>query len=52
MGRTTTLEERVQICELAKAGYTDPGIAEQVGWSEWTGRKWRRPSGHRAMIFP
>lgn len=51
MSRTTTLEERVQICELAKAGYADPGIAERVGWSEWTVRKWRRrgKQGRKAL---
>lgn len=42
MGRTTTIEERVLICELAKARHTDRAIAEQTGWSRWTTRKWRR----------
>jgi len=42
MGRVTTVEERVIICELAKAGHTDREIATQVGWSKWTVRTWRR----------
>lgn len=46
MGRVTTLEERILINELADAGYTDPEIAEMVGWSRWTVRKWRRRGSH------
>jgi transposase len=42
MGHTTTLEERVLIKELSAAGKTDSEIAEQLGWSRWTIRKWRR----------
>jgi transposase len=42
MGRVTTLEERVMICELSEAGFTDREIAGQTGWSRWTVRKWRR----------
>jgi transposase len=42
MGRITTLEERILINELSAAGYTDPEIAEQLGWSRATVRKWRR----------
>lgn len=42
MGRITTLEDRVCIQEYAQAGHTDREIAEQLGWSIWTVRKWRR----------
>jgi hypothetical protein len=42
MGRRTTIEERVLICELSEIGFTDRGIGEQMGWSRWTVRKWRR----------
>ena len=45
MGRTTTIEERVLICELSEVGFTDREIAEQMGWTRWTVRKWRR-RGH------
>jgi transposase len=52
MGRTTTLEERVLICELSKAGHTDREIAGQMGWSKWTIRKWRRRGreGRKALV--
>lgn len=42
MGKQTTLEERVLICELADAGYSDSEIGETLGWSVATVRKWRR----------
>jgi len=42
MGRTTTIEERVLICQLTEAGHTVREITEQTGWSRWTVRKWRR----------
>ena len=42
MSKRTTLEERVQIGYLAEIGLTDPQIAEQIGWSVHTVRKWRR----------
>jgi hypothetical protein len=42
MGKPTALEERVLINELARAGHTDRKIAEQLGWSVSTIRKWRR----------
>jgi len=38
----TTLHDRVMIYELAEAGCTDREIAERVGWSVPTVRKWRR----------
>jgi transposase len=41
-GRTTTLEERIEIGERWEAGQTDPEIAEALGCSVWTIRKWRR----------
>lgn len=47
MGRTTTLEERVLIHELAQAQHTDREIAEQVDWSVSTVRKWRRRGGRQ-----
>lgn len=42
MGKRTTLEERVLMCELAEAGYSDREIAETLEWSVATVRKWRR----------
>lgn len=38
----TSLEERVRIAELATQGFSDAEIAQQVGWSLSTVRKWRR----------
>lgn len=38
----TELADRVQISTLAAAGQDDQTIAEAVGWSQWTVRKWRR----------
>ena len=51
MGRTTTIEERVLICELSEVGHTDREIAEQMGWSRWAVRKWRRRgrAGRKAL---
>jgi len=46
MGKATTLEERILISELAKGGQTDRAIAEQLGWSVSTVRKWRRRAKH------
>lgn len=42
MSKQTSLEERMQIMELAEGGLSDAKIAEKVGWSVWTVRKWRR----------
>ena len=41
-GEHTTLEERVQINELARIGMSDSSIARCLGCSVWTVRKWRR----------
>jgi transposase len=41
-GRTTTLEERIEIGERWAAGQTDGEIAAALGRSRWTIRKWRR----------
>lgn len=40
--RTTTLEDRMAILTLARAGHSDADIAERIGWSARTVRKWRR----------
>ena len=40
--RTTSLQERVMILELSASGLSDSGIAERLGWSLATVRKWRR----------
>ena len=40
--RMTTLEDRMAIMTLARAGHTDADIAERIGWSTRTVRKWRR----------
>jgi hypothetical protein len=42
MGQPTQLIDRVKIIELAQAGQTDGRIAQELGWSQWTVRKWRR----------
>ena len=42
MARTTTLQDRATIDQLAQLGYTDTQIAVEVGWKFWTVRKWRR----------
>jgi transposase InsO family protein len=41
-GQTTTFQERLTITERAAAGQSDPDIAEALGCSVWTVRKWRR----------
>ena len=41
-GRSTTLEERIEIGERSEAGQADPEIATEMGLSVWTVRKWRR----------
>src|SRR5438045_171356 len=45
--RRTSLEERVAIEALAGAGFSDRRVAERVGWSLPTVRRWRR-RGQRA----
>ncbi len=39
--RTTSLQDRVLIGELAEAGFSDRKIAEHLGWQPRTVRKWR-----------
>ena len=41
-GQLTTLQERVQIRDLAAAGYSDPEIAARLNRPLATIRKWRR----------
>ena len=41
-GRTTSLEERIEIGERWKAGQKDPEIAKAMELSVWAVRKWRR----------
>jgi hypothetical protein len=41
-GQRTTFQQRLTISESAAAGHTDRQIAEQLHWSRWTVRKWRR----------
>jgi transposase len=43
-GQTTTFQTRLEISEHATAGLNDTRIAEAVGCSVWTVRKWRRRS--------
>ena len=45
--RTTSLEDRMTIVALAKAGHTDADIAARSGWSISTVRKWRRRAVQR-----
>ena len=42
MSKRTMLEDRLQIVSLAEAGWSDPQMAKQTGWSVHTVRKWRR----------
>ena len=42
IGRATTLQERLTILERSEAGAKDTAIAEELGLSVWTVRKWRR----------
>jgi transposase len=42
MARRTSLEERVRMVEWAEAGMSDRQIAERLGCSKETVRKWRR----------
>lgn len=42
MNGRTNLRERLLILELAEGGLSDREIAEKVGWSKATIRKWRR----------
>jgi transposase len=46
---TTTLEDRMTIVALAKAGHTDSDIAERSGWSVSTVRKWRRREAKQGL---
>lgn len=40
--QSTTLEQRKFIEKQAKAGRTSPEIAQELGISVWTVRKWRQ----------
>lgn len=42
MSKTTTLETRMHIWKLSQSNYTDQQIADEVGYSVPTVRKWRR----------
>ncbi len=46
---TTTLEDRMTIVALSKAGHSDSDIAERSGWSVSTVRKWRRREAQLGM---
>jgi transposase-like protein len=41
-GQTTTFQTRLEISGHTAAGLNDPQIAERMGCSVWTVRKWRR----------
>lgn len=49
-GQTTTFQTRLEISEHAAAGLNDTQIAERVGCSVWTVRKWRRRSQKRGRV--
>jgi len=49
-GQTTTFQTRLEISEHAAAGLNDTQIAEVVGCSVWTVRKWRRRAVHQGRI--
>ena len=42
MVNKTELADRMQISEMAATGQNDQAIAKEVGFSQWTVRKWRR----------
>jgi transposase len=51
--RTTTLEERMMILNLAQTGHSDREIAQRLGWKLSTVRKWRRrgqKEGRTALV--
>jgi hypothetical protein len=49
-GQTTTFQTCLEISENAAAGLNDTRIAERVGCSIWTVRKWRRRSIHQGCV--
>lgn len=54
-GRKSSLEERIEIGERWQAGQTDRQIAQTMGFSVWTVRKWRRKyqrSGRVGLSLP
>lgn len=54
-GRKSSLEERIEIGERWQAGQTDQQIAQTMGFSVWTVRKWRRKyqrSGRAGLSLP
>ena len=51
MATPTTLDERKFIEKQAEAGKTSPEIAEVLGLSVWTVRKWRQHLKKTKMPF-
>jgi len=49
-GQTTTFQTHLEISEHAAAGLNDTQIAERVGCSVWTARKWRRRAQKRGRL--
>ena len=49
-GQTTTFQTRLEISEHTAAGLNDTRIAERVGCSVWTVRKWRRRWLHQGRF--
>jgi len=43
--KATHLQERMEMVERSATGASDAEVAEAMGWSQWTVRKWRR-KGH------
>ncbi|GIV31079.1 MAG: hypothetical protein KatS3mg029_0430 [Saprospiraceae bacterium] len=52
MARITTLEEKKFIEEKVEAGWTSRQIAEKLGYSIWTVRKWRKHTKKTASHGP
>jgi transposase len=52
MSKVTTLQERIEIMDMAQAGYNDQHITQALQWSPSTIRKWRRraQTGGRAAL--
>ncbi len=48
--RATPFQDRMAIMERAAAGQSDPAIAQALGWSVWTVRKWRRISQQHGRL--
>lgn len=54
-GRKSSYAERLEMARRALTTATDGAVGEQLGWSQWTVRKWRRAfvaNGTAALVSP